>query len=827
MPNEPNTGEGTHLLQRRDRWGNRWAFWVLVAVAFSLPFMGASLKNLRMDNDVDQWLPSDDPQMQILEWFGQEFGHEDYVLVSWDGCNLEDGRITRFEELITPPPGDEPVAAKTGIVKVMTPHGLLDEMRRNGIRPDTALNELRGVLVSHDPSNLAAVSLQIDARQTSARQILERIRDAAERAGVPRSTLHLGGTIVARDELDRSVNTASWNPQAPWWQPWRRSPAGVSVVMVMGLTLLLLRSLRLTVMVLSISLFTAVATLALIPLCGSSMNMVLVVLPTLLMVLTLAGAIHMVNYWQHAAVENRLSAIRQSIRMAAQPCTLAVVTTAIGMLSLLTSDLRPVRDFGLFSAMGVVLSLGTVLLGVPCLLTLWPPKKVEVSEATTRFWSDLGRWLARHRRAVGYTWVLGTLAASAGLMHFQTETKVIRFFQPDTPLVKDYRFLEQNLAGINPINVVVSFDAEAQGRLDVLQRMEMVRRVEQVLLQHPEVSGTLSLAAFRPPLDQPPATAPFMAKARYQRTLHDMKAHIDDNFSNSRTLAQSVDYPIDVDFGSQQVSLRNGDEVWRVKASVKALTDANYAPLIAELESRTSDVIAGERGVTRVVTGMVPLFLRTQEALRDSLIESFELDYVLIGLVLTVLLRGVKPALVAILPTFFPVTLVFGLIAWYGMAVDIGSMVTASVALGIGVDATIHLHAWFEKGLRQGLSREEAIAQSMAHCGPAMWQTSAIICLGLLGLMGADLLLVSRFGWLMAAMVFVATFSDLIFLPTLMAGSLGKLMENRVRAEQATSAAGEAATDPFPSAVPLMVAAAEVEIPRPHILTTQRRRNVL
>jgi predicted RND superfamily exporter protein len=231
--------------------------------------------------------------------------------------------------------------------------------------------------------------------------------------------------------------------------------------------------------------------------------------------------------------------------------------------------------------------------------------------------------------------------------------------------------------------------------------------------------------------------------------------------------------------------------------------------LIADLEARTDAIIAGREGITRVVTGMVPVFLRTQEALRDSLIESFALDYLLIGVVLVILLKGVWPALVAILPTVFPVTLVFGLLAWGGMAVDIGSMVTASVALGIGVDATIHLHAWFEKGLRQGLSREEAIAQSMAHCGPAMVQTSAIICLGLLGLMGADLVLVSRFGWLMAALVFVATLSDIVFLPTLMAGPLGKLMEARMRRSVQSATAGGS---------PIVSTPATSAIPRPHSL---------
>ena len=141
MGTDPNTAAGLSFLQHRDRWGNSGALWVVVAVVFSLPIIGMSLRGLRTDNDVNQWLPSDDPQMQILEWFGHEFGHEDYVLASWDGCTLADERIAQFAALLSPPTeADQPQHAvgETGIVGVVTPQDLLDEMRRNGIRADGA-----------------------------------------------------------------------------------------------------------------------------------------------------------------------------------------------------------------------------------------------------------------------------------------------------------------------------------------------------------------------------------------------------------------------------------------------------------------------------------------------------------------------------------------------------------------------------------------------------------------------------------------------------------------------------------------------------------------
>jgi hypothetical protein len=79
--------------------------------------------------------------------------------------------------------------------------------------------------------------------------------------------------------------------------------------------------------------------------------------------------------------------------------------------------------------------------------------------------------------------------------------------------------------------------------------------------------------------------------------------------------------------------------------------------------------------------------------------------------------------------------------------------------------------------MRQGKSRQQSIIDALVHCGPAMWQTSLAVALGLLVLVPADLLLISRFGWLMAAIVGVALLGDIILIPQLLAGPLGALLE--------------------------------------------------
>jgi predicted RND superfamily exporter protein len=167
-----------------------------------------------------------------------------------------------------------------------------------------------------------------------------------------------------------------------------------------------------------------------------------------------------------------------------------------------------------------------------------------------------------------------------------------------------------------------------------------------------------------------------------------------------------------------------------------------------------------------------------------------------------ILLRNPLAGLLTMIPNLLPVGLVFGLVSWGGLAVDIGTMITASVALGIAVDGTLHLLTWFRVGIRNGLSRSEAVAEALGHCGPAMWQTSAAVGLGLLMLFPADLLLVSRFGWLMAALIGAALVADVIFLPALLAGSLGRLIEKQVACPDPTSPPSSQSQPPSPHRQP-------------------------
>ena len=361
---------------------------------------------------------------------------------------------------------------------------------------------------------------------------------------------------------------------------------------------------------------------------------------------------------------------------------------------------------------------------------------------------------------------------------FRTETKVIRYFPQDARLVKDTEAIEQTLAGVASIETIVRFNKQAQQATSFLERMEVVREVENQISSHPEISGTLSLADFQPVTSAPPADARTFQKITYNRRSSEVERRIKDGgeagaaaFLSVATEAVDLDQPGDDGLNAA------GDELWRITAQSAVASDSNYGSLTDELNHRVQSIVRLTPGASHVVTGTIPLFLRTQQAVLDSLVWSFALAFGLIAAVMMILLRNPLAGLIAMLPNLLPVGTVFGLISWSGQHVDVGSMVTASVALGIAVDGTLHLLSWFRIGIARGDSRQEAIIQALAHCGPAMWQTSAAVGIGLLMLAPADLLLVSRFGWLMASLIGTAFLADVVFLPALLMGPLGSLIE--------------------------------------------------
>ena len=922
---------------------------VAALLAFAVPLLVRGIRDLRLDNNVETWLPANDSEAAVFHWYRNHFIEENRIVVTWPGSTLDDPRADLLVgKLLGPVDVDGLRRGGTPYVEsVVTTRDVLTRMVGYGVPQDEAVQRMQGTLLgmgrikvrltdagreqrdrtiaqlqqrvqaelglkigvfepvaiveptadteeldteptaSADAESTTAVALQplvippfdfeiawkdftvkdplvskvvtlardlrgfatdkepqgrvlvddsflvpgspvgiavtlSEAGQADATSTVAALRQAALQVGIPEQDLILGGGSLSTIELNESVYRAAWNPSAPLWKPHERSVMLLSGFVGMVLAIVSLRSLKLALFVLGVSYYGAFVATAMVPLTGSSMSMVLVVLPTFIMVVALSGAIHVANYISHATLENPDGAVDRATRMALMPCFNSVCTTVLGLLSLLTSSLAPVRDFGIYSSIGSSLSLFMVLVVLPALLKLFPTQGVKLPESDVRRWLVFGRFLIRNSRAVHIaSWAI-CLIATGGLIYFETETRIIRNFADDTRLIRDFRFIEENLSGISSVETVVKFDRESQKSLRFLERMEVVRQIANGIRQHSQVTGAVCLPDFQPVREAPDQSASTREKIAYNRRSSQTEKQIKSaHTADIRSLIGVAGESADLLQPGDHLLNSEGDELWRITAQVPALADVDFTQLTGDLNQVVQGVTQRHPGVGHVVTGAVPLFMRTQKALLDSLIQSFGVAFLTIAVVMMYALKDVISGALSMIPNVLPITTVFGAVCWAGTRIDIGMMITASVALGLAVDSCLHLMTWFRKGLESGLERDEAIVQCMVDCGPAMLQTTAGVSLAMLVLYPCELVMISRFGWLMAALIAAAYVGDIVLLPVMMRGPLGRRIEDQVRAKQRLAALAVVAVEPAPTELQIIreddSPTTDSVIPAPHL----------
>jgi len=204
----------------------------------------------------------------------------------------------------------------------------------------------------------------------------------------------------------------------------------------------------------------------------------------------------------------------------------------------------------------------------------------------------------------------------------------------------------------------------------------------------------------------------------------------------------------------------------------------NAAPLVKQapvvIDAADMRAPTGEQSLSSVYTGIVPLVYQTQRKLLNSLVESSALSCAVIALVMIIVLRSAPAGMISMLPNVFPIVLVFGAMGWLGVKVDIGIMMTASVALGVAVDDTVHFLTWFRDGISRGMDRKGATMLAYERCATAMFQTTVIGGLGLSVFAASTFTPTQQFGILMVTLLSAALIGDLIFLPALLCSPIGR-----------------------------------------------------
>ena len=167
------------------------------------------------------------------------------------------------------------------------------------------------------------------------------------------------------------------------------------------------------------------------------------------------------------------------------------------------------------------------------------------------------------------------------------------------------------------------------------------------------------------------------------------------------------------------------------------------------------------------VTGRAVQDVDTVEALVNGQVVSIGVAFVIISVLMGVALKSVKLGLLSLIPNSIPIVLNFGLMGATGIALNTGTALISSVAIGIAVDNTVHFLTQYQMRRGGGWSIVESVRSGIKVKGRAMISSTIIICIGFGVLLLASFVPTIYFGLLSTFIMIVALLADAVVLPAL------------------------------------------------------------
>ncbi len=240
------------------------------------------------------------------------------------------------------------------------------------------------------------------------------------------------------------------------------------------------------------------------------------------------------------------------------------------------------------------------------------------------------------------------------------------------------------------------------------------------------------------------------------------------------------------------------DDLWRISLRLVGSEEIDYGQFVHVIRREIQPFLDAEKergveGVSAVVTGVTPVVYKAERSLLEGLVESFFMAFGIMATVMAIVYRSPPAGLLVMFPNVWPMALVFGILGYSGALVDIGTMMTASVAMGVSVDDAAHYITWFRFGIAKGYDRRTAAIYAYRNAAVAMAQSSIIVGFGLAVFGFSSFVPTRMFGLLMLLLLTWGLFADLVLMPAILAGPMGRFFTHGVKIEPQKAPAEETA----------------------------------
>ena len=729
----------------------------LFTLALVTVIFGSFLKDLRLEFSIEQLFTQDDPRVERFLQFRDEFSGVDNILFliyesnnPFSKENLDKNR--QLIESLETIDGVESVTSLTNL-ELFTEGGdylLQPVYERIPYDTDSLLmakktimqSELvRNYIISAD-GKMASIMIEIDSDYNDYDGRKRILSEIDQFQMVVDWKWHQAGLPVIRTRYVQYMIQDNIRFLFP-------------VALVISILLaLLFRSFAGVLLPLIVIGLTIIWTVGLMAKMGIDINIISYMIPTLLMIISVSDSVHfMVKYFQALhEFGHRREALFQTIKKIGTALMLTSVTTAVGFGALSFVNIKIVSEFGIFTAIGVFFAFIISILFLPSMFMLMKQTaddkliiyNVGVRVKVVQKISTLVRAYPKH---IIISWCFIACIGTWGAVKINPHSKLLEDLRPGNKLLDDMKVAENRMGAILPVEIILEImnDGPYEDIQDV-EVMQFLDRVGAFMSAIPEIGKVMSVT-------------------QYIKEIHQAMNDGDPAFyhvPNSRNLISQYMLLYESEF---ETFFNLDYTKLRIAAQIKDIDSRRSA----EIEEEINNFIMANApsGVKAEVTGTAFIALRTNNYLVRNLAGSFFIAFIVVTLLMAILFRSVKMALISVVPNIIPMMMMAAVMGFFQVSLRPSTAMTFAIAFGIAVDDTLHYLTRYRMELSDR-HYQKANDATMMSTGVAMMSTTAILVSGFMVLTLSEFTFSIQFGILSSITILSALIGDLTFLPALL-----------------------------------------------------------
>ncbi len=738
---------------------------LLLLVGLVTLLAGAAAARLELDTSITVWFLEDDPALVVYREFVDRFGVDELVVVGvtapagdprgiWTPAHL--ATVDRIGQALEQAPHAGQVRSLAALDVIESTDGMIrvgplaEELPQTDVEAETlrrrvdAMPLVRDALVSPD-GRTTVVTVELDPHANDFSQKTEMVTAIAEVLERERADTGLELRLTGTPAVDAAFAEANLRDMTLL--------APLSSLVVVAVCFAVFRRLSAALVPLVVVGLATAWTFGFIGLVGWKISALAGGMSMVVLSVGVADTVHVLSEtrkWMAAGLP-RSAAIEAALAELLAPCLFTTLTTVVGFLSLLVSQVVPIREFGVGCAVGVVSAFLLTYTVLPALLRWAPAPDPALLERQRT--GPLGRLLERMarpgrgwRRGVLSVFVIALIGTAFAIPRLDVGADPLRYFRADVPIRVQTEALEAEMGGTSGFEIVITAPDEGLKDPAVLARLA---QIEDWLLEVPGISRSMSVTG---------------VLEETNRVLHDGDpawARLPD----SRAMAAQLYLVLE---GSEDLTrLVSAD--YSQSHMTLAAEMGRYHDLLEHLDAIEARLTEHSDAALQLhATGYAVLIGSVDNYLLESQIKSLLVAFCAILAMVALLLRSPALAAWSMIPNLAPVLMGIACMAVVGVPLDPGTVMVGCVALGLVVDDTIHMLVRIRRHRTAGATVPDALAGAMADTGRAIIITTIVLASGFGTLLVASFVPAAHFGLITSGVVVLALVCDLVVLPAAM-----------------------------------------------------------